>query len=400
MTTCTSASHRRRRDGAADPARGIRQFNVGTGGRSHYSIGTIKPNSQSREVSTYGVLRLDLKAGSYDFRFVPEAGRSFTDAGSGTCHDADGAVTRSGPLNGTLTTTTFTDTNVRRGTEYHYVVTAVDGAGTKSPVSATASVTVTGGPTQPVTYALDTFSRTVVDGFGSASPGGTYSLMGTGADFDVAAGTGTISLAGPNANRAASLTSVSAQDLDLSFRFATNKLATGSGQYIYGVARRVSATASYRIKVRLTSGGAVWVGASSVTNNVESPIAAEVRAPNVTHVAGGFIRVRAQLTGTNPTTIRVRAWADGSTEPSTWTYTATNSAAGLQAPGGVGLQAYLSSSTTNAPVLVSVDDLRATGVGGRDHERPARDPVGHDRPLEPDDERDADRDRRRHRSRG
>ncbi len=252
--------------------------------------------------------------------------------------------------------------NGNGGDTVQVAVTPSDGSTMGTP--ATASVTVTGGPTQPVTYALDTFSRTVVDGFGSTSPGGTYSLMGTGADFDVAAGTGTISLAGPNANRAASLTSVSAQDLDLSFRFATNKLATGSGQYIYGVARRVSATASYRIKVRLTSGGAVWVGASSVTNNVESPIAAEVRAPNVTHVAGGFIRVRAQLTGTNPTTIRVRAWADGSTEPSTWTYTATNSAAGLQAPGGVGLQAYLSSSTTNAPVLVSVDDLRATGVGG------------------------------------
>jgi hypothetical protein len=29
---------------------------------------------------------LTLKTTSYDFRFVPVAGQTFTDAGSGTCH--------------------------------------------------------------------------------------------------------------------------------------------------------------------------------------------------------------------------------------------------------------------------------------------------------------------------
>ncbi len=72
--------------GAADPARGIRQFVVGTGGRSHYSFGTIRANSEVRHSGTFGVLKLTLHASGYEWRFVPEAGKTFTDSGSGACH--------------------------------------------------------------------------------------------------------------------------------------------------------------------------------------------------------------------------------------------------------------------------------------------------------------------------
>lgn len=70
----------------ADAARGIRQFTVGTGGRSHYTFLTIQPNSEVRNDSTYGVLKLTLRTTSYDWQFVPVAGASFTDSGTGTCH--------------------------------------------------------------------------------------------------------------------------------------------------------------------------------------------------------------------------------------------------------------------------------------------------------------------------
>jgi hypothetical protein len=72
--------------GAADAARGIRQFVVGTGGGSHYAFDTVKPNSRVRNATTYGVLKLTLHPDSYDWRFVPQAGKSFTDSGSTRCH--------------------------------------------------------------------------------------------------------------------------------------------------------------------------------------------------------------------------------------------------------------------------------------------------------------------------
>lgn len=72
--------------GVADAARGIRQFTVGTGGRSHYTFGTIQPNSEVRNSTTYGVLKLTLRTSGYDWQFIPVAGSSFTDSGSGACH--------------------------------------------------------------------------------------------------------------------------------------------------------------------------------------------------------------------------------------------------------------------------------------------------------------------------
>jgi hypothetical protein len=72
--------------GRADPARGIRQFVVGTGGKTHYGFRTIRANSRVRNSGTFGVLRLTLRPSGYDWRFVPEPGKTFTDTGHGTCH--------------------------------------------------------------------------------------------------------------------------------------------------------------------------------------------------------------------------------------------------------------------------------------------------------------------------
>ncbi len=70
--------------GVADP-RGLRQFLVGTGGKSHYAVTGTKPNSEVRDGNTHGVLELKLAATGYTWRFVPTAGGTFTDAGSAAC---------------------------------------------------------------------------------------------------------------------------------------------------------------------------------------------------------------------------------------------------------------------------------------------------------------------------
>jgi hypothetical protein len=72
--------------GAADPANGIRQFTVGTGGRGLDPWGRIKRNSEARNNVAHGVLRLTLGAGTYAWEFKPVAGRTFSDTGTGSCH--------------------------------------------------------------------------------------------------------------------------------------------------------------------------------------------------------------------------------------------------------------------------------------------------------------------------
>lgn len=69
-----------------DNARGIRQFTVGTGGRSSYEFGEIQPNSEVRGGGTSGVLKLELRDDSYTWQFIPVKGSTFTDSGTGRCH--------------------------------------------------------------------------------------------------------------------------------------------------------------------------------------------------------------------------------------------------------------------------------------------------------------------------
>jgi hypothetical protein len=71
-------------DARADP-NGIREFVVGTGGRSLRDFSTPEPNSKVRNNSAFGVLRMTLHPGSYEWKFVPEKG-SFTDSGKTACH--------------------------------------------------------------------------------------------------------------------------------------------------------------------------------------------------------------------------------------------------------------------------------------------------------------------------
>jgi hypothetical protein len=73
-------------DGRGDPARGIRQFVVGTGGAPFYKFRPqIDPNSEIHQNRVHGVLRLVFHPDGYDWEFVSVDG-SFTDRGHGDCH--------------------------------------------------------------------------------------------------------------------------------------------------------------------------------------------------------------------------------------------------------------------------------------------------------------------------
>jgi PKD repeat protein len=79
-----------RPDGTADPAFGIRQIAVGTGGgETLYLFADPQPagsNIQVKDNTTNGVIEVTLKNGGYDWRFIPAATGTFNDSGSATCH--------------------------------------------------------------------------------------------------------------------------------------------------------------------------------------------------------------------------------------------------------------------------------------------------------------------------
>jgi acid phosphatase type 7 len=72
--------------GIADPEHGVREIVVGTGGEDLRPFGTPIANSEVRNDETFGVLELTLQPTSYSWQFIPEAGDTFTDGGSSSCH--------------------------------------------------------------------------------------------------------------------------------------------------------------------------------------------------------------------------------------------------------------------------------------------------------------------------
>jgi chitodextrinase len=173
--------------GTLETARGIREFIIGTGGANHTSFVTVAANSEVRNSDTFGVFELTLHPTSYDWSFVPEAGKTFTDSGTTACHGGTSDTTpptaptnltatavstsqvnlswsasaddvgvtgykvyRNGAFLANATATSYADTTTQAGTTYSYAVYAYDAAGNLSPASNTATVTTPGATdTQP-----------------------------------------------------------------------------------------------------------------------------------------------------------------------------------------------------------------------------------------------------------
>jgi PKD repeat protein len=269
--------------------------------------------------------------------------------------DADGTIAQYAWTFGDGGTSTEQNPSHTYGSAGTYDVTLTvtddDGAtGTR-----TKQVTVTSGPTP---FATDAFGRTVSNGWGAADTGGTWTRSGTASNFAVSGGVGTIRMGSPGSGPGMALSGVSSDSTDVRVRLGADKAATGGGTYLTVQPRLLANGDRYFTDVRLLAGGGVALTLGRAVAGTETSLQT-LTVPGLTVAAGDLVRVRVQATGTSPTTVRAKVWADGATEPAGWTVSRTDSTAALQAPGAIGLRTYLSGSATNAPVLGLFDDLVA-----------------------------------------
>lgn len=218
--------------------------------------------------------------------------------------------------------------------------------------SPTVSINVGTGPPAG-TSAQDTFSRTVTSGLGTADQGGPWSTLGSASYFAVNNGSGVFTMPTPGAGPSAYLGQISTTDSDTTVRFWVNKISNGSSTFVSVIGRRVGSS-EYLAKVKVASNGAVTISGTRLSGSETTLQTANLPfsySPNLQ------VQVRMQVEGTSPTTIRAKAWPAGTTEPGDWQILRTDSGAGLQSAGSIGLRTYLSSSSTNAPVVVRFDDL-------------------------------------------
>ena len=65
----------------------LRVASVGTGGKGLDPFVRVQPNSEVRDSSSFGVLKLTLRRAGYDWEFLPVAGGSSSDSGTVMCRN-------------------------------------------------------------------------------------------------------------------------------------------------------------------------------------------------------------------------------------------------------------------------------------------------------------------------
>jgi aryl-phospho-beta-D-glucosidase BglC (GH1 family)/PKD repeat protein len=239
-------------------------------------------------------------------------------------------------------------------------LTVNDAAGATATRSAV--VTVTAPPTSVL--AADTFTRTLASGWGTADVGGVWSTTSGATRFAVNGGRGAIIMATAGTGPSIFIGGVSSASTDLQMIVSTDKVPTGSGLYVSAIGRRVSGAGDLRAQVRLLPDRRVAVSLLRVsTTGAQTVLRSETVVTGLTYAAGSDLRVRVQVTGVAPTTVRVKVWSASATEPTTWQAAATDATATMQSPGAVGVMSYLSGGATNAPIVTRIDDLRVTPAG-------------------------------------
>ncbi|WP_340536699.1 LamG-like jellyroll fold domain-containing protein [Nocardioides sp. GXZ039] len=213
----------------------------------------------------------------------------------------------------------------------------------------------------PVQFlARDDFGRTTVNGWGDADLGGTWVRTGTASRFAVAGGQATISLA-PSSGPWATLSGVDSTSTDVTVSIGLDKLPVGGAVQAIVRPRVTAGGDNYHFDARVQPTGAVQVLVGRKVGTTDSILATV--PTGLTYAPGQRLLMRAQATGTNPTTLRVKLWPAGTPEPAGWLSTTTDAGAGLQTSASIGLSAYLSGAVSNAPIVVSYDEL-AVRPGG------------------------------------
>jgi hypothetical protein len=216
---------------------------------------------------------------------------------------------------------------------------------------------VTVAATPPTTeIASDTFERSVTNGWGSATRGGAWSILGTSSRYGISGGTGNHILATAGATAETMLPAVNATDVDLRASLAWNRTASQGTLYGTAVVRRQTSGNDYRLKVVVAASGAMQLVVARKVGSTETALRT-VTVSGLTQTADTQYRVAfLAVTSAGTTTLSAKLWRVGTTEPSAWAATVTDSTTGLQSGGAVGLNSYMSSGAV-AAVTMRTDDF-------------------------------------------
>lgn len=195
----------------------------------------------------------------------------------------------------------------------------------------------------------DTFTRNETDTWGTSSSGQAWSTSGgAGADYDVVATYGAHTLATVNVSRR-SFFSFTYADAGVDVDVTTSALATGGFLSGGPTLRYADSDNLYVARLEFTTANAIVLSIRERVAAVETQLGTATL--DATHVAGTFVRVRFEVSGT---TLRAKAWVVGTYEPGGWMIEVTDSS--LSGSSFAGVRSISSSANTNVNPQIRYDN--------------------------------------------
>ncbi len=203
---------------------------------------------------------------------------------------------------------------------------------------------------------VDSFSRVIANGWGSANTDQSWSVSGSSSDYSTNGSIGVHSAGSVNVSRRTHISS--ATDFDVQVKVATAVLAEGASLASGILGRYQDANNHYIFRVRFSpsAGNPVLVAIQKQESSIVTTLGSELTVSGLAHSASTFYWMRASAAGS---TLALKVWADGSGEPPGWHVQVID--ATFTGSGAVGVRSILLSGNTNTlPVLFNYDDFEAT----------------------------------------
>lgn len=202
------------------------------------------------------------------------------------------------------------------------------------------------------TTGTDTFERSVPSGWGASADGRSW-MTTAPSSTSVADGSARVS-SEPGTQTTQTLSGGMPQDATLSaLLWPESRTATGNGPTISLVARS-EGKSSYQARVRFgTTGVNLWISRMD-ERGTESVLVST--KPIASIAAGQKVRAEFSVSGQSPVLLKARVWIDGTTQPTSWQQTSSDSSdARMRTAGSAAISTHLSSGSP--AMAVRVDDV-------------------------------------------
>lgn len=203
----------------------------------------------------------------------------------------------------------------------------------------------------------DLFTRSVTDGWGSATSGQTWTNIGgtTPGDYDVNGTQGTHTVTTTNDARHSIFSGSTYANVDLKVEVKTDTTAAGDLMSAAIVFRYVDSSNMYMARVTFNTDQTATL---AIVKRIAAVgvVLASATVSGYTHAAGTFVSIRTQVIGS---VLRAKAWATASSEPAAWTLEATDTAF---INGTIGLRSIRNTGNTSGTTIFTYDNLASTDL--------------------------------------